>query len=77
MVDSHGRFVWYELMTTDSEAAKAFYAKVVGWGTRDASPVSQLKDDPVLGLNGPLGEKRTFSEPVRNGRRSFASLGAE
>ena len=37
MVDSHGRFVWYELMTTDMEAAKAFYAKVVGWGTRDAS----------------------------------------
>ena len=36
MVDSHGRFVWYELMTTDMEAAKAFYAKVVGWGTRDA-----------------------------------------
>jgi hypothetical protein len=37
MVNSHGRFVWYELMTTDMEAAKAFYANVVGWGTRDAS----------------------------------------
>jgi len=37
MVSSHGRFVWYELRTTDMEAAKAFYAKVVGWGTRDAS----------------------------------------
>jgi uncharacterized protein len=37
MVDSHGRFVWYELMTTDMEAAKAFYAKVVGWGMQDAS----------------------------------------
>ncbi len=37
MVNSHGRFVWYELMTTDMEAAKVFYAKVVGWGTRDAS----------------------------------------
>ena len=34
---SHGRFVWYELMTTDMAAAKAFYAKVVGWGTEDAS----------------------------------------
>jgi uncharacterized protein len=33
----HGRFVWYELMTTDTEAAKAFYAQVVGWGTQDAS----------------------------------------
>ena len=35
--DSHDRFVWYELMTTDIEAAETFYAKVVGWGARDAS----------------------------------------
>ena len=41
MVGSHGRFVWYELMTTDMETAKAFYANVVGWGTRDA-PTSGL-----------------------------------
>jgi predicted enzyme related to lactoylglutathione lyase len=37
MADSHGRFVWYELTTTDMQTAKAFYAAVVGWGTRDAS----------------------------------------
>src|SRR5262245_49193156 len=37
MVNAHGRFVWYELMTTDMEAAKTFYADVVGWGTQDAS----------------------------------------
>jgi predicted enzyme related to lactoylglutathione lyase len=37
MVDYHGRFVWYELVTTDVAAAKLFYAKVVGWGTQDAS----------------------------------------
>src|SRR5260370_16097859 len=37
MANSHGRFVWYELMTTDMEAAKAFYADVMGWGTQDAS----------------------------------------
>jgi uncharacterized protein len=37
MIDSQGRFVWYELMTTDMEAAKAFYTKVVGWGTQDVS----------------------------------------
>ena len=36
MSSSHGRFAWYELMTTDVEAAKAFYGKVVGWGTRQA-----------------------------------------
>ncbi len=32
-----GRFVWYELMTTDMEAAKAFYTDVVGWDVRDVS----------------------------------------
>jgi uncharacterized protein len=37
MADSHGRFIWYELTTTDMRAAKTFYAAVVGWGTRDAS----------------------------------------
>jgi uncharacterized protein len=37
MADYHGRFLWYELLTTDLEAAKAFYAKVVGWKTQDAS----------------------------------------
>jgi uncharacterized protein len=37
VIDYHGRFVWYELMTTDVEAAKTFYPEVVGWGTQDAS----------------------------------------
>jgi uncharacterized protein len=36
MSSPHGRFAWYELMTTDVEAAKAFYGKVGGWGTREA-----------------------------------------
>ena len=37
MNDSRGRFVWYELVTADTESAKAFYASVVGWGTRAAA----------------------------------------
>jgi uncharacterized protein len=35
--DRQGGFVWYELMTTDMEAAKAFYGKVMGWAAQDAS----------------------------------------
>jgi uncharacterized protein len=35
MPASHGRFTWYELMTTDTGAAKKFYSSVVGWGTQD------------------------------------------
>ena len=37
MVDYHGRFAWYELITTDVAAAEVFYTKVVGWGAQDAS----------------------------------------
>jgi hypothetical protein len=33
----HGRFAWYELLTTDIAAARAFYSHVVGWAARDAS----------------------------------------
>jgi uncharacterized protein len=31
-----GKFVWYELMTSDLAAAEDFYEHVVGWGARDA-----------------------------------------
>ena len=37
MAGDDGRFVWYELITTDKERAKAFYSMVLGWGTQDVS----------------------------------------
>ncbi len=37
MLNSHGRFLWYELVTTDIRAAKSFYADVVGWDTQDVA----------------------------------------
>jgi hypothetical protein len=30
------QFVWYELMTTDAQAAEAFYCQVIGWSAADA-----------------------------------------
>ena len=70
MVNSHGRFVWYELMTTDIEIAKAFYASVVGWGARDASmpgsaySLFTIGDSPVAGLvNVPEDARRTGVTP--------------
>ncbi len=70
MVNSHGRFVWYELMTTDIKIAKAFYASVVGWGARDASmPGSAYKlftigNSPVAGLvNLPEDARRKSAAP--------------
>ncbi len=34
MAQGKGTFVWYELMTTDTEGAKAFYTKLIRWGTQ-------------------------------------------
>ena len=31
MANKHGEFIWYELLTPDSDASKAFYDSVVGW----------------------------------------------
>ena len=63
MVNSHGRFVWYELMTTDMESAKAFYANVVGWGARGASmpgpaySLFTIGESPVAGRDEPAAAR--------------------
>lgn len=53
---SHGRFVWYELATSNLAAAKAFYTRVVGWGAHDMSGVEYTlftaAGVPVCGLKG-------------------------
>lgn len=36
MSNPHGTYIWYELLTTDPDAAAGFYTKVVGWSVRDA-----------------------------------------
>jgi uncharacterized protein len=56
MSDSHGKFVWYELMTTDTKAAETFYRGVVGWGAQDSGMTDMsytlltLGAIPVAGL---------------------------
>ncbi len=37
MVDADGHFAWYELITSDVRAAKAFYTSVIGWSAQDVS----------------------------------------
>jgi predicted enzyme related to lactoylglutathione lyase len=41
MASSHGKFVWYDLMTTDMPAAEKFYGRVVGWGAQDSGMPGQ------------------------------------
>jgi len=70
VVAPQGQFVWYELMTTDVEAAKAFYAKVMGWDTTDASmpgmayTLFRIGEDRVGGvMNLPDDARRMGAEP--------------
>jgi predicted enzyme related to lactoylglutathione lyase len=54
VVDQHGRFVWYELLTTNIAAAKAFYGSVVGWGGQDVS-TAELAYVLLTAGHGPVG----------------------
>jgi predicted enzyme related to lactoylglutathione lyase len=36
MTAPNGKFIWYELATTDAAAAETFYKHVVGWGSQSA-----------------------------------------
>lgn len=37
MTNRQGDFIWYELLTSDADAAAEFYGKVVGWTTSSAN----------------------------------------
>jgi uncharacterized protein len=71
MVGSHGCFVWYELTTIDADAAKTFYADVVGWDLRDASmpgaayTLFTAGEVPVAGLTGLSAEARKMGAQPR------------
>ena len=53
---SHGRFTWYDLMTTDPAAAQSFYTGLIGWGTQQweggSMPYTMWtnRDTPMGGL---------------------------
>lgn len=59
MANEHGDFIWYELMTTDADAAQEFYGGLVGWAfdhsTSDGLDYRLFKKDgPEIGGLMPL-----------------------
>ena len=56
MSEHRGRFVWYELLSTDTAGAARFYRDVLGWSERDASTAAfaytilAAGGEPVCGL---------------------------
>src|SRR4051794_9460283 len=63
MTTNAGRFVWYELLTTDPAAAIAFYSDVVGWKTQ---PFGSGTDYTMwVGEQGPLGGVTLLPEEAK------------
>ncbi|MBV8889220.1 MAG: VOC family protein [Alphaproteobacteria bacterium] len=52
MAATANKFVWYDLMTTDIQAAEIFYAKVIGWEAKDSGmpghPYTLFSADTVM-----------------------------
>jgi len=36
MPKTSGKFVWYDVMTTDTKAAETFYRGAIGWDAKDS-----------------------------------------
>ncbi|MDC8786576.1 VOC family protein [Roseateles koreensis] len=67
-------FVWYELLTSDPEAAEAFYTGLLGWTLRDAgmkemrySLVSVGDGAPIAGI---MGGAACVTPPAQEGAQS-------
>lgn len=54
MANAHGEFIWYELMTPDPDAAKAFYDGVVGWTIGD-KPAQGMDYRMIAAADGFVG----------------------
>ena len=60
-MDTHGKFVWHELMTKDPEAALKFYGELFGWKFKsgDAGPMIYheitVGDRQIGGITGLMG----------------------
>jgi uncharacterized protein len=46
-----GRFIWYDVMTSDTKAAAAFYSEVIGWDAQEH--VMQNNSTYTVFSNGP------------------------
>jgi predicted enzyme related to lactoylglutathione lyase len=61
---AHGRFIWYDLMTTDQAAAKSFYNQLVGWGTQPFEGSGMPYTMWTAGKN-PIGGVMDLAEEAR------------
>ncbi len=69
MAALYGSFVWYELMTTDTPTARAFYTSVTGWSAEETTiggplyTLFNVADVAVAGMIDLPREARTTATP--------------
>ncbi|MBB5987648.1 VOC family protein [Sphingobium lignivorans] len=72
MSNRQGEFIWYELMTTDIAAARAFYAAVVGWTISESSDMPGMDYRMVAAPDGTVaGMMPLDAEMIAGGARSM------
>jgi predicted enzyme related to lactoylglutathione lyase len=74
MSTTQGKFVWYDLMTSDSKAAESFYRSVIGWDAKDSGMADRsytlFSAGPMMvGGMMPISEeaRATGARPAWNG----------
>lgn len=91
MSDAQGKFVWYELITTDVPKAIAFYKDVIGWGTQPfgegytmwtagqtpVGGVAALHDDQKRAGTGPHWMAHVLADDVDALTKKATSLGGK
>jgi predicted enzyme related to lactoylglutathione lyase len=66
MTNIHGDFIWYELMTTDADAAQDFYGGLVGWSFKDGGQSDM--DYRLFSADGPqVGGVMPLSQEMQDG----------
>ena len=74
MTNHHGDFIWYELMTTDAEAARDFYQGVVGWDI-EAKASGPMDYRMISSSEGPVAGLMPITPDMANGGARPAWLG--
>ncbi|RYD67913.1 MAG: VOC family protein [Sphingomonadales bacterium] len=75
MANQHGSFIWYELLTRDIEAAKAFYDGVVGWDIQAEAPPGGIDYRMIQAQDGYAGGAMQLSEQMLAGGAQASWLG--
>jgi hypothetical protein len=64
MSNPHGSFIWYELMSNDPDAAKAFHDDVVGWNI-GPKPVDEMDYRMIAAPDGQVGGVLHLTDEMR------------